>query len=590
MSPSLVRVLVLAGAAALLALPPLAAQQPRPVALASAAQAQADSVRALRRARNAQADFERLRFRHLPETWDSGSGGYCDEVIGRFCLWHDDGDDEEWAPPPEHRAVEAGRDRLLATLAEAARAAPGDAWIAGQRVRYLLEAGRAAEAAQAARECRAQRWWCLALEGYAHHAGGAYAPADAAFTAAVEAMPARRQREWSDLAPVLPDADARALRRLDPETRAARVRRLWWLADPLWMEPGNDRKTEHYARLVADELQDRARSTEGLAWGDDLREILLRYGEPIGWEKVRPRAGAATFGTASVVTHYAPSGREYLPPVRRLEDPTAVDSSDWTREDYETRTAYVPGYASRVHDLRHQVAVFRRGGAAVVVAAWRLDPDSLPPSPRIRAGLVLARDEQAAPVLAVSEGMGLTGALRVTAEPAATVMSLEVREDSSKRIGRARYGLRLAPAPAGVSLSDLLLLADGEARPGSLEAAVPLARGDTRFRAGEQVGLYWEVYGLQGRTDTLTVTLTLARRGAGWMRRAAERVGLAAESAPVRMRWREEPAGGEVAPRSLGVALPRLAPGAYLLEVTVQAHGAEPAVATRELIVEAAPR
>ncbi|HEX2203030.1 MAG TPA: hypothetical protein VHG91_07020, partial [Longimicrobium sp.] len=56
---------------------------------------------ARREARDAQADFERLRFRHLPWTSDRG-GGDCDERIGRFCLTYGDPrDDEDWTPPPE---------------------------------------------------------------------------------------------------------------------------------------------------------------------------------------------------------------------------------------------------------------------------------------------------------------------------------------------------------------------------------------------------------------------------------------------------------------------------------------------------------
>src|SRR5215218_3048434 len=64
----------------------------------------ADSARALRSARSAQAEFERVRFAHLPWIWESGGGSECDERIGRFCLTYTD-TEEDWHAPLEHREV-----------------------------------------------------------------------------------------------------------------------------------------------------------------------------------------------------------------------------------------------------------------------------------------------------------------------------------------------------------------------------------------------------------------------------------------------------------------------------------------------------
>src|SRR6185436_207346 len=181
------------------------------------------------------------------------------------------------------------RATLVAALDRAAAATPGDAWIAGQRVRYLVQSGRLADAARAARECRAERWWCLALAGYALHFARDYTAAASAFAAAADAMPPAERRAWDELTPAVTDMDAKALRRMDPAARAAAVRRLWWLADPFWTDVGNDRLTEHYARLVADRFEERARSSEGVFWSDDLSEILVRWGQPTGWERLHPR-------------------------------------------------------------------------------------------------------------------------------------------------------------------------------------------------------------------------------------------------------------------------------------------------------------
>src|SRR3954452_13519299 len=307
-----------------------------------------DSARVLRGARSAQTAFERARYRNLPWTENQGGAGACDEHIGRFCLW-EDATEREWTPRPEPEAVKRERAALIATLDRAAADNPGDAWIAGQRVRYMVEAGRPADAARAAHECRAERWWCVALDGYALHFAGDYLAAANAFAAAIQAMPPAERREWEDLVPVVIDADAKALRRMDP----AAGRRLWWLADPFWMDPGNDRLTEHYTRLVADRFQDRARNTEGLYWADDLREILVRWGQPSGWERMRPLRLGLT-GDGGIVTHYAPSF-DFIPTLAMVRDPFAIRAGDWKTEERGAHTGYAPPGVRHLAPLPHQL-------------------------------------------------------------------------------------------------------------------------------------------------------------------------------------------------------------------------------------------
>lgn len=583
MHPLAVRALALASLVTLAAASQADAQRrPSAATLADAAGARAqtrDSADAVRDARRAQADYERQRFNTFGWTHDQG-GGWCDERIGRFCLWYDDGRDE-WKAPPEPAALTRARDALLARLDEAAARAPGDGWIAGQRVRYLVEAGRAADAASAARSCRAERWWCAALEGYALHAAGGHEASEAAFNAALAAMPEPERREWTDLRPVLAAEEERALRRAEGAERERLVRRLWWLADPFWMEPGNDRRTEHFARLVAARLQDRARTTEGLAWGDDLREILLRFGEPVGWERVRGHLGDT--GRPAVVTHYAPRSWGFTPSARQLRDPARADSADWTLHDADSHTQYAPRYLGNLEDLSHQLAAFRRGGEAVVVAAWALKPDSLARSPRVDAALVAWPDADSAALAERARVSAAEGALRLRVPLSPAVFSVEAVERGSKRGGRARYGFDPRRADdGGLAISDVLLLKPGEARPETLEDAAALARPSVEVRAGERVGMFWEVYGLEGAADTVVFAVTLAREGVGAARRAAERLGLARSADPVRVRWREQPGGGAVLARSLAVALPRVPPGSYLLEVSVRA-GARQATAVRRV-------
>jgi hypothetical protein len=580
--PRPMRLLRSAALLALAAASPIDAAAQARVASAALIAARPDSARVLRGARAAQAAFERVRYRHLPWTSESGgAGGGCDERVGRFCLWHDD-TDLDWNPPPEPEAVRRERADLIATLDEGAAAFPGDAWIAGQRVRYLAEAGRHADALRAARACRAERGWCAALEGYALHFARDYPAAAGAFAAALAAMPPATRREWENLEPALVHGDARALARMEPTARAAALRRLWWLADPFWMDAGNDRLTDHYARLVADGFQDRARNTEGLSWANDLREILVRWGQPSGWERIRPRMGQTPDG--GMITHYAPSF-EFIPTLAMVRDPFAMRAADWKTEQKGAHSVYAPPGVRRLAALPHQAAVFRRGGMAEVVAAFAMKPDSLAASPVLEAGAVLMRDADAPPVARTERVAGTRGVFRLRAEPAQAVLSIEAREPVSQRAARARFGVDLRRgSTSGIALSDVLLLDRADARPQSLDEAAPLARGSTEFSPGDRIALYWEVYGLAA-ADSITFTVALARRPPGAARRAVESLGLARGATPVRMRWVEEAAATEVLARSLAVALPRVPPGTYALEVAVRSRSGAVASAIRDITV-----
>ena len=161
-----------------------------------------------------------------------------DERIGRFCLTHGSSG-REWNPPPDPEEIVAARERLLTALGAAADDVPGDGWVAGQRIRYMVEAGRADDAAELARECRAAEWWCSALLGFAQHQAGNALSADSAFAKALAAMPEPEARRWRDISILLEEP---ALRSSPASTR--RVARpssaLLALANPLSdMRPGN---------------------------------------------------------------------------------------------------------------------------------------------------------------------------------------------------------------------------------------------------------------------------------------------------------------------------------------------------------------
>ncbi len=549
------------------------------LAAVSLAAQTADSLALLRTARRAQDHFERYRVDHVPRSFD-GAGGRCDEIVGRFCFWHDDDEDESWRPPPEPPDIAVARGRLIATLDSVARLLPGDGWVAGQRVRYLVEAGDSAGAVAAASACGAERWWCLALAGYALHAIQAFAAADSAFHAALSQMPAEERCRWTDLSLVaerLPGSYAQA----SCAARAETERAVWWLADPLYVIPGNERRTEHFARHVMNRMQAGARSGYGLRWGDDLRELLLRYGWPIAFTRNDTRRSFDATGT-SITAHHHPAGRRFLPD-REL----VLGGLDPDRP----RSNYAPPYAASVEEMETQVAVFRRGDSTVIVAGYDLrGARRFPPGEvRVEGALAVTPDPDASPIVVRADGTGPQGVLALIAPGPPGLVSVEavVRGDTV-RAYRARQVLPVPPAtPLAVSDPLLLRVSDEDSLPGSLEDAFSASRGTTRLSSGERVGLFWEMYGLDAQPAGATVSLTVTRSGAGLLRRAAEWAGLAGRYRPsVSLTWVEPPATRRVHPRSLVITLPETGPGTYVLEIAALLEDGSTATTRRELSIE----
>src|SRR5690242_18742129 len=186
-----------------------------------------DSARVVRSARSAQTSFEIFRRNRLPSRPSHG-GGVCDIRIGRYCYWR--GDDEDDDPAPEEApAIRDRRDALIRTLDSVFKAFPGDGWVGGQLVRYLVEAGRTDEAMADARACRAEASWCAALAGYAAHVAGRYALADSAYRVALDSMPVAERCKWLDISDLIDGDLADRYKKLDCAGRDSLARRVFWL-------------------------------------------------------------------------------------------------------------------------------------------------------------------------------------------------------------------------------------------------------------------------------------------------------------------------------------------------------------------------
>lgn len=521
---------------------------------------QPDSQAALRSARDAQAAFEFRRATLAPRTLPHS--GACDEIIGRLCYWYNG----DFAPPPrEPDAIKRARHRLTDVLDSAALVAPGDWWIAGQRVRYLVESDRLPDALAAARGCRAEHWWCEALEGFAQHAVGDDSAADRVYGDALRDMPDSLRCRWSDLTPLLEGPLQRRFARLDCVARVPLAARLWWLAQPLLSRAGNDRRVEHFARLTMVRMLEHAGSAWSMSPGDDLREVTLRYGWPIAWTS----AQGSDLETARSI-----SGFERQPAFHFFPDMDAGDpgSSRWTLSPARPHERYAPVYATTFEALAPDFTVFRHGESTLVVVAYDLTGDTLWQQPALSRALVLARDELQPPLIVRSDTASARGVVVADAPWPAAVVSFEVAQPDTRHAGRAR--LALAPRdPAAVMASDLLLFDPGDSLPGDLSAALPLMHGPRPVTWGTRIGLYWEVYGV-ATGEAIETAVNVRPRSVGLLRRVGSLLGLGGRSRETRLSWRDAAATvGGVMRRAVIVDLTSLDPGRYHVSVDIAVRG-----------------
>jgi len=543
-------------------------------------------------ARAAQARFELRRIRHLPRAL-GGSHGPCDETVGRFCTWYEEG---EWVPEPEAPEITALRDALLDELDTLQAHLPGDGWILGQRVWYRAERGDRQGALALARACGPPQdaWWCLALTGFALHGLERYPEAGRAFDSALYVMDLERAWQWR-VPEMAVDGDARAVLeelRAAPADSVERVLdRLWRLADPLLLVPGNDRRTEHLARWTVAALRDGARNPYRISWGSDLEELVVRHGWELGWERsmdaryLTPQEG--------VIGHKHPEGRDYMPPGRALLEPRAVRPEDLEAGHLRPRSLYAPPYAPVTLPMDGQVARFPRGRRLVVVATHHLPEDTTyhadhdHPRPWMEPGDQRDLTERAGAFLvdlvtgetSSSFAEGRTeGTLLIETGPGLHLLSVEAWSPPLRRAGRHRAVVEHVPAPDDVPvLSDLLLLEALEARPPDLGSAVEAALVRPVVEPETPLALAWEVSGIGFRNETLAFELSVTRTDRGLLSRLGGLLGIGERPRPMTLAWEE---GGPERPgvvfHHVDLELPVLEAGRYEIRLVVRIAGREP--------------
>jgi tetratricopeptide (TPR) repeat protein len=129
-----------------------------------------------------------------------------------------------------------------------------DRFVIGQAVYANVKGNWYPQALELAQRCLAESWWCLALEGHVYYEFGEPGLAAPRLLAALEAMPPEDACRWRDIETLLPSKARGSYRKLDCTARRAVEDRAWWLADPVYLDEGNDRFIAHLARRIEIDL------------------------------------------------------------------------------------------------------------------------------------------------------------------------------------------------------------------------------------------------------------------------------------------------------------------------------------------------
>jgi hypothetical protein len=387
-------------------------------------------------------------------------------------------------------------------------------------------------------------------------------------------------------------------------------KRFWWLSDPLWAVPGNERRSEHIVRTIQMKLHDEILRA---AWRSnhtqDHQVRVIAGGVPNSWEtrvRVVGRGGVVGTQLQENTGGYVTGGYAFTPTDAQLQDPVHTTAEDWAvewdrprlvksaltgpgrpvqvLERMHTREPYLP--------LEHQVAVLRRDGRLRVLAAAR-PPMLLSSYETVWAALAMGRPLDMRLQMA-GASMGDAGDMRASIDvdlPKAVqqagypwsasdgewMASFEVIAEDFR--ARARQGVPAPPLVDGFGLSDLVLVDDRYERQRLPLLDAMLGTSDLSGRSS--VGVYFEVYGV-GPDEALEIVLSAEPAERSLLARVTDAVRLrGGGSLAVRFQENALLTAPDRTERHVTVSLSSLESGTYELFVTVRRANGTTATAAR---------
>lgn len=532
---------------------------------------------------------ERLRY-HYGTSFRFGplSRGGFDTDLDRRCdggsaLCH--GGDPDRGFCPANVSCHTSEDFLLDALEEGVDRSPESGYVLGQAVYALTKFGWMDDARDVVNRCEAVDWWCRALTGYLLYRVGAVREAEAPFRQAMtEADSTFRCRiadatwllgEWDQRRGNVEDLPAaqESARNQSCQDRLALSDTLFWLADPLLHDRGNDRWAEHVGRAMSahfsSEIREAVRGAEPFQryvdydWAMTVRRgVWDSYEIPLG-------ANGFRFWTSEEAARF-----HFVPDL----GPGGLSTPSWNLSGTILDEGFSPEYGPFL-PMPVQVARFRRGSDLVVAVSADMGGERLRRVPEATAHLVLSPGPTSVPILAEQELRRRNPIFLAQAPTQGYLLSLEVMTELG--IGWERRMIRPIEHGPG-QVSDLLLFDPRlMPEPDSLVAAASGMLPSDSFTGPTDVGIYWEVYGA-GEDEDVEFEITLRRAPGGLVDRLRGLFPGAAREGRGSVAW-NEPSAGSLHSRSISIDLTGLEPGEYVLALSVRWRG-QPVIERRRTL------
>ena len=196
---------------------------------------------------NLEGDVRKVLKRHYdPAIKHSDVMQHCRADKGDSC--YNGGDHEDQLCESSQCHQPGDTEKFLDRMAEAADSAPDDPLVFAHAVYAFARLGQLEEAGEMAGECTFAGWWCDLIAGMVHDRAGRILEAQASFNSALPATDPALLSRLTAVAELLDGDDRSDYVKLRGRERSDFERRFWWLTNPMWSIPGNDRWTRHIRR------------------------------------------------------------------------------------------------------------------------------------------------------------------------------------------------------------------------------------------------------------------------------------------------------------------------------------------------------
>jgi GWxTD domain-containing protein len=351
-------------------------------------------------------------------------------------------------------------------------------------------------------------------------------------------MPEDEARRLDDIAALLTPEQRTWLESTDSSTRRVAATAYWNSLDPLYLTRVNERKIEHYARVVAADLMFTAQTLGERGADTYPGRIWIRYGRPLEMRELEMPTGRVVFwdyGPGPDITFTRGLGyQSYRWTDQGLQYTESLQKT--TPQAYEPRTLF-----DELVPLEHQVVRTLDYQARPQLLIYTGVPADFAPESEAAFVLMDAQFQPAAQWRGKRpEAGGLRAELNQVARGSYS-LTVEVWDRARERVGRLRDTITtLAVTDSSFMVSDLLLAGRIAPGPGTDD---PTSRREldmdplygTTLPAGATLGLYWEMYRFnepEGRVETDVHLEVLDAGGRSVFARVLRGVGITGEREP----------------------------------------------------------